>query len=162
MTARKRDDRLLSDRLIRKIRLWREYHSLGAPTIASRAQISETRIRNMNDPSWNPKFDTLRRLEMAIEPGFDADSVDAEYKRGIIRVKAWVKAREISRTNLQLRWIPWKWISNIADPDWAPSWFALHKLLALVPKRFCATRNIRSRRKNAEIDSRDGPKGKAA
>ena len=164
MARTPRDIRPLTDRLVRKIRLWKEYHSLGVPTIARRCKISDSRIRKMNDPSWNPTLDTLRRMESTMEPGFDADAIDAAYRRGIVRVRAWMKAKKVSRTQLvRTRGILWPWICDIDSPNWAPSWFALHKLLALVPVRFNSTHHRKKgTAENGEDRKRDRAKGKAA
>lgn len=112
-----------------------EYAELSPKRLAAMAGLSP-RVMLRSRGRWNPTFDTLKKLEAVLPADFDPEQARREYDEAVDRVRRWFQATNLRRYHLVAQGIQYQWIQHVSDPSWAPSWFALRKLLALVPPEF--------------------------
>lgn len=51
---------------IRQVRSFRAKSGWSLNKLAKRAGLRESTIRNIDDPEWNPEFETLKKLEILV------------------------------------------------------------------------------------------------
>jgi len=118
--------------LIARIRAYLAYAELSPRRLADLAGLSHWAVRNVAHPEkWNPTLDSLRKMESAIPPAFTVEQANDEYIDGLIRVRRWVNDSGLKRSRLQQYGIEYEWVRDIFEPTWAPSWFALRKMLRI-------------------------------
>ena len=59
---------MLVTQSIRRIRAYRAEQGLSTLDLSRKAGLSESTIRNMDSPKWNPEAKTLAKLEAVIPP----------------------------------------------------------------------------------------------
>ncbi len=125
------------DNAIGRVRAYLIYAELSPRKLAEAAGLSRKAVLHINDPEqWNPTLDTLRKVEAVLPAGFDGRVAVAEYRESLARVRVWFTHTGMKRYQLEPLGIQYEWVQEIADEDWSPSWFALRKLLALIPADF--------------------------
>ncbi|MBI3453565.1 MAG: hypothetical protein HY057_12220 [Rhodospirillales bacterium] len=60
------------DRTLDRIRAYAAYHKWRPARFAIKAGLTPNALRDFNTPGWNPRTDTLRRLEAIIPADFHA------------------------------------------------------------------------------------------
>lgn len=111
------------------------YTGISPKRLAIAAGLSPRVMLHMRE-RWNPTLDTLKKLEAVLPADFDPEKIRHEYLDGIERVRAWVLETKQPRSHLVPQGIQYHWVQNMLEPNWAPTWFALRKLLALIPPDF--------------------------
>lgn len=71
------DTQIGVDAAIARIRAFATSKGWRKSRLATEAGMSDTTLRNFDDPAWSPTADTLRRLEAIIPEGFDREPVEA-------------------------------------------------------------------------------------
>lgn len=114
------------------------YAELTPPKLAAAAGLSIKATARVHDPgSWNPRLSTLARLDAVIPPDFDPAKAAAEYADSLARIRAWIKATDQKRYQIvDQHGFAYEWVREIWTDDWAPTWFVVRRLLALVPAEF--------------------------
>lgn len=120
------------DNALARIRAYVSYAELTPWSLAKVAGLTDKALRNLNNPArWNPHLDTLRKIDAIIPRNFDPRQAVAEYQDNIATVRRWLRAAKIKRYRLkELYGIPYEWVQDVAERDWAPTWFQLRKLVA--------------------------------
>lgn len=63
------------DSSITRIRAYRAAMTWSVLRLATEAGLNESTIRRIDDPTWSPTADTLRKLEAIIPADFDPENV---------------------------------------------------------------------------------------
>ena len=63
---------------IRRVRAYRAAHKLSVSGFGVKAGLSPDALRYMDSPDWNPRAETLRKLEALIPADFDPDAIERD------------------------------------------------------------------------------------
>jgi len=59
-----------TDDSIDRIRAWRKSAGWSINRLGSECGLNESTLRDIDNPDWNPRAETLRKLEAVIPPGW--------------------------------------------------------------------------------------------